>query len=243
MPKNSHAMVECPVCHKQHPASELINGALVRPALVEEIREHHPEWAPDQAICRECLDAARTEYVQETLQAERGELSSLEHEVVAALESRGFISTDTNAVFEERTTFGQRIADHLADTAGSWGFIITFGAVLFIWIAINTVVLLSRAFDPFPFILLNLVLSCLAAIQAPVIMMSQNRQEARDRLRAEHDYQVNLKAELEIKQLHDKIDHIMTRQWDRLTEIQQIQMDVMTELLKTREEPTASDKE
>ncbi|MEN6304397.1 MAG: DUF1003 domain-containing protein, partial [Armatimonadia bacterium] len=98
------------------------------------------------------------------------------------------------------------------------------------WIAMNAIVLLKH-FDPYPFILLNLILSCLAAVQAPVIMMSQNRQEDRDRLRAENDYQVNLKAELEIKQLHEKLDHIMTHQWERLAEIQQIQMDLMNELM------------
>jgi uncharacterized membrane protein len=235
MSETPRTLTECPVCHKPHSADELIAGALVRPALVEEIKEHHPDWTPAQPVCRECLDAARAEYVAETLAAEKGELSSLEQEVMTALEARSFISTDTNAAFEEHTTFGQHIADRLADTAGSWGFIIGFGIVLLAWITVNSIVLLTRPFDPFPFILLNLVLSCLAAIQAPVIMMSQNRQEARDRLRAEHDYQVNLKAELEIKQLHEKIDHIMTRQWDRLTEIQQIQMDLMNELLKKRE--------
>ncbi|MCE5238745.1 DUF1003 domain-containing protein [bacterium] len=231
MADNATPMVDCPVCHKQHTAAELINGAFVRPSLVAQIREHHPDWTPEQPVCHECLDAARAEYIAESLASEKGELSSLEQEVVAALESRAFISTDTNAEFEEKTTFGQHIADRLADTAGSWGFIIGFGIVLVAWIALNSIALFARPFDPFPFILLNLVLSCLAAIQAPVIMMSQNRQEARDRLRAEHDYQVNLKAELEIKQLHEKIDHIMTRQWERLTEIQSIQVDLMNELL------------
>jgi uncharacterized membrane protein len=226
--------VDCPVCHKPCPAHEFINGALVRPSLVAQIRKHQPDWTPAQGICRECLDGIRAEYVEEALQAERGELSTLEREVVQALEDRSFISADTNAEFDERSTFGQRVADALADKAGSWGFIIGFAVVLAGWITLNTVALLARPFDPFPFILLNLVLSCLAAIQAPVIMMSQNRQEARDRLRAEHDYQVNLKAELEIKQLHEKIDHIMTRQWDRLTEIQRIQVDLMNELLSRR---------
>jgi uncharacterized membrane protein len=234
MADNSRTKTSCPVCGKDHPETELISGALIRPALVAQIQEHHPEWTPDQPICRECLDAARAEYVQETLEAERGELSTLETEVLKAIEDRGFISTDTNAEYDEKTTFGQQVADRLATVAGSWGFIIGFGVVLFSWITINAVALLGKPFDPFPFILLNLVLSCLAAIQAPVIMMSQNRQEARDRLRAEHDYQVNLKAELEIKQLHEKIDHITHRQWDRLAEIQQIQMDLMTELLKGR---------
>src|SRR5205823_2265166 len=103
--------------------------------------------------------------------------------------------------------------------------------MLVVWIVINSLAVLMRPFDPFPYILLNLILSCLAAIQAPIIMMSQNRLEARDRLRAEHDYRVNLKAELEIRHLHWKMDQLLTHQWRRLLEIQQIQTDLMEELL------------
>ena len=115
---------------------------------------------------------------------------------------------------------------------GSWGFIISFMVVLVIWIIMNSIVLLSRPFDPYPFILLNLVLSCIAAIQAPIILMSQNREEAKDRLRAEHDYQVNLKAELEIRHLHEKLDHLLVNQWQRLLEIQEIQTELMSELTR-----------
>ena len=111
-------------------------------------------------------------------------------------------------------TPGQRLADRIAAVGGSWNFITGFVIVLFAWIAINSIALLSRPFDPYPYILLNLVLSCLAAIQAPVIMMSQNRQETRDRLHAMRDYQVNLKAELEIRHLHQKIDHLLSHQWE-----------------------------
>lgn len=105
-----------------------------------------------------------------------------------------------------------------------------------IWVLVNSVILLVRPFDPFPFILLNLILSCLAAIQAPVIMMSQNRQEAKDRLRSQHDYQVNLKAELEIRHLHDKIDHLLSHQWERLAQIQEVQLDVLSELTRQSED-------
>ncbi len=234
MAENATPLVTCPVCQKPCPSGEIVNGAFVRPSLVAQIRERCPDWTPEQGICRECLDAMRAEYVEEALQAERGDLSVLEREVVQALGDRTLIATDTNTEFDERATFGQRLADGLADKAGSWGFIIGFSIILVAWIALNSIALWAKPFDPFPFILLNLVLSCLAAIQAPVIMMSQNRQEARDRLRAEHDYQVNLKAELEIKQLNEKIDHIMTRQWERLAEIQSIQVDLMNELLGQR---------
>src|SRR5439155_4820453 len=135
----------------------------------------------------------------------------------------------------KKLTFGERLSDRIAAFGGSWRFIILFGSVLLVWIVVNTVVLLSRAFDPYPFILMNLILSTIAALQAPVIMMSQNRSEARDRLRGENDYKINLKAELEIRHLHEKIDHLLRRQYNRLFEIQQIQIELLEELGRKRE--------
>ena len=126
------------------------------------------------------------------------------------------------------------MADHIAAFGGSWTFIIIFGVVLLAWMFVNSFVLITRPFDPFPYILLNLVLSTLAAVQAPVIMMSQNRQEARDRQRAVYDYKINLKAELEIRQLHQKMDHLLSHQWERLVEIQEIQMELINELRNRR---------
>jgi uncharacterized membrane protein len=120
----------------------------------------------------------------------------------------------------------------VASFGGSWTFIVVFALVLAAWISINGAALLARPFDPYPFILLNLILSCLAAIQAPIIMMSQNRMEAKDRLRSENDYQVNLKAELEIRHLNEKLDVLLKHQWQKLLEIQQIQMDFMKELMR-----------
>jgi uncharacterized membrane protein len=140
------------------------------------------------------------------------------------------LSRNPDQELTEGQTFGQRMADHLAGLAGSWGFITIFMAVLLSWIAINTISLFKTPFDPYPYILLNLVLSCIAAIQAPVIMMSQGRQETRDRLHAQRDYQVNLKAELEIRHLHQKIDHLLSHQWERLVEIQEIQMELINEV-------------
>jgi uncharacterized membrane protein len=121
------------------------------------------------------------------------------------------------------------LSDRLASFGGSWTFLIAFFAVLLIWIAINVAWAQRGAFDPFPFILLNLVLSCLAAIQAPIIMMSQQRQESKDRLRSLNDYRVNLKAELEIRHLHEKLDHLISRQWQRLAEIQELQIELLQE--------------
>ncbi|MDA8218660.1 MAG: DUF1003 domain-containing protein [Dehalococcoidales bacterium] len=156
--------------------------------------------------------------------------SSMEKEsdLIRRLRSRKRVSRNVNELHEEQMTFAQRVSDRLADTVGSWGFILTFlGAIVF-WVALNSVLLLSRkSWDPYPFILLNLVLSLLAGIQAPVIMMSQNRQEAKDRLKAEHDYEVNLKAELEIEQLHAKLDTLRETQWRELVEMQRHQIELL----------------
>src|SRR5262249_46087521 len=139
-----------------------------------------------------------------------------------------------NCEYEHSLTVGERWADRIAGFGGSWRFILSFGAVLVTWIALNSVALLGRPFDPYPFILPNPVLSCLAPRQAPIIIMGPNRQEAKDRLRGENDYRVNLKAELEIRHLHAKIDQLLTHQWQRLVEIQRIQMDILSEMGEKR---------
>ncbi len=145
-----------------------------------------------------------------------------------------FRSTYVHNLLESEWTVGERLADRIATFGGSWTFLICFAVFLALWIGFNSVVLYSRPPDPYPYILLNLILSCLAAIQAPVIMMSQNRQEAKDRLRSQHDYQVNLKAELEIRHLHEKVDHLLSHQWERLAQIQEIQLELLSELSRKR---------
>jgi uncharacterized membrane protein len=210
--------------------SEVVPAEIVREPLVEMIRKTHPDWSSSGYICLADLAQVRADYVKNVLETDKGELSVLEKEVVKSLKKQELLSENINIEFDQKLTFGQRLSDKLADYAGSWGFIIAFGLVILLWILINSVLLIFRHFDPYPFILLNLLLSCLAAIQAPVILMSQNRQEARDRLRAEHDYRVNLKAELEIRNLHEKMDHLLKNQWQRLLEIQEIQTELMEEL-------------
>ncbi len=230
MARKQQETVICQICKKQKKLSEVLPAELVREPLVEIIRKTHPDWSSSGFICLSDLDKFRTDYVKGVLETEKGELSTLEEEVVRSLSEQELLSKNINVEFDQKLTLGQRLSDKLADSAGSWGFIIIFFGILILWIIINTVLLVWRHFDPYPFILLNLVLSCLAAIQAPVILMSQNRQESRDRLRAEHDYLVNLKAELEIRNLHEKIDHLLKNQWQRLLEIQEIQTELMEEL-------------
>ena len=202
----------------------------MRQPIVDDIQREHPRWTPSDHVCTRCLNRYRAEHVTRLLQQEKGELSNLEQEVVRSLRDQEVIAENLNKAYAETTTLGERLSDALAAFGGSWKFLIIFASVLVAWIALNSVALLAKPFDPFPYILLNLILSCLAAVQAPIIMMSQNRQEARDRLRAEHDYRVNLKAELEIRLLHTKLDQLLTHQWQRLLEIQQLQIDLMEEM-------------
>lgn len=222
--------VLCQICTQQKKRDQVLPGELVRDPVAEMIRKKYPDWSPAGFICLTDLNRFRTEYVQHILETERGELSTLEMEVVKSLKDQEHLSVNINEAFDRQLTGGERMADRIAEFGGSWRFILRFAAVLLVWFAINSAVMLWRPFDPYPFILLNLVLSALAAIQAPIIMMSQNRQEAKDRLRAEHDYRVNLKAELEIRQLGEKMDHLLTHQWQRLLEIQQIQTELIEEV-------------
>jgi uncharacterized membrane protein len=217
----------CVICGKEKPARDVTALDAVRPSLIDRIKVDRSDLPAEGYICEDDLDHFRSRYVAELLGQERGELTKLEQEVVQSLADHETLAENIEAEFSGHRTFGERLSDQLAAFGGSWTFIVIFFVVLVTWMAFNVVAATRDIFDPYPFILLNLVLSCLAAIQAPIIMMSQNRQEAKDRLRSENDFRVNLKAELEIRHLHEKIDHILTRQWERLAEIQQIQLEIM----------------
>jgi uncharacterized membrane protein len=225
----------CQICGKTKSPSAGQIAEVIRPSLLDCIKKHHPKWDGTGFVCFDDIGDCRKEYVKEVLQDELGELSALDEEVVESLRQHELVSSNIEKQFEKKLTFGERLSDRIAEFGGSWKFLITFFSVLFGWIAINGILLMTRAWDPYPFILLNLILSCLAAVQAPVIMMSQNRAEARDRLRAENDYKINLKAELEIRHLHEKIDHLLRKQYNRLFEIQQIQIELLEEIGQKRE--------
>ncbi len=224
----------CQICNQTFSSGAGTFGDFLRPSLLEFIQKRVPALDPRGFICFTDLGYFRRDYVKEVLQDEIGELSALDQEVVDSLQQHEILSENIGKEFEKDLTFGERLSDHIASFGGSWTFIMIFGAILFVWILINTIVLATRAFDPYPFILMNLILSCLAALQAPIIMMSQNRAENRDRARAENDYKVNLKAELEIRHLHEKIDHLLRKQYNRLFEIQQIQIELLEELGQKR---------
>src|SRR3990167_9208357 len=149
---------------------------------------------------------------RQLLDLDEGELRPREKAVIERAVKRLAVSRNINLDYEGSATVGQRLADRVAAIGGSWGFLIGFGVLMAAWIALNTIVLATQAADPYPFVFLNLMLSLLAAVQAPVILMAQNRQAIRDRLAAAHDYEVNLKAEIEIAALHEKLDQIRTNE-------------------------------
>jgi uncharacterized membrane protein len=161
---------------------------------------------------------------RQLLNLDEGELQPHEKAVIERAAKRLAVSRNVTAELEKTETFGQRLADRVAAVGGSWTFIICFVAVLFAWMAFNTLMLTEDAFDPYPYILLNLMLSTLAAIQAPIILMSQNRAAQRDRAIAAHDYEVNLKAEIEIASLHDKLDAIRAEELAAL--VRKVEADV-----------------
>ena len=219
----------CFICNSK---TTLQPSEVVRPAVSAFIKSDHPEWGPGLYICHKDLSAYRYKYFKSILESERGELSTLDNEVLDSLKNQDTISENVSAEYQSKLTFGEKLSDKISAFGGSWKFINLFLIVLLAWILLNSFILISHKFDPYPYILLNLVLSCVAALQAPVIMMSQNRQEARDRMRSENDYKINLKSELEIRQLHLKMDHLLTSQWERMVEIQDIQISLMEELRK-----------
>ena len=219
----------CALCGKGFRTAELRPISSLSAGVMAALSAEQPDSDATALICLTDLSRLRRIYLERLLEAERGQLSQLDREVLASVEAEATISADTDQSFDEARSFGQRAADAVASFGGSWRFILIFLAILALWIVVNGLSVFWHPYDPYPFILLNLVLSCIAALQAPIIMMSQRRQEAKDRMRAENDYRVNLKAELEIRHLHDKIDHQMARQWERLAAIQQMQIELLEE--------------
>jgi uncharacterized membrane protein len=226
---------KCEITEKEYPLRDLVRIDSIRPQILELIKKSYPNWPGESGmISSDILNTFRDEYVKQMLIEEDGELNKLDLAVMESIKNRDLISTKLDTEAGEKPSLGQRIADRVALFGGSWKFIIIFAVVIFLWILINSYLLLKKPYDPYPFILLNLILSCLAAIQAPVIMMSQNRQETKDRARAQNDYQINLKAEIEIRQLHEKVDHILINQAKRLFEIQEIQIELMEQIIKDK---------
>lgn len=217
--------------NKEFPISEKVSGKIIRASVFGLIQQENPGFKPEMVLSINELNQYREKYIEIYLRKQVGELSKSESIVLESLKDK---STISDKVVEEKIklTLGQRVADKVAAFGGSWTFIISFGFFLAGWICINIYWLANKAFDPYPFILLNLILSTIAALQAPVIMMSQNRQEEKDRDRAKKDYMVNLKSEMEIRMLHEKIDHLIMNQQQEALEIHKVQIDLMNNILK-----------
>ncbi|MBW3519959.1 DUF1003 domain-containing protein [Flavobacterium sp. NKUCC04_CG] len=217
---------------KEIPAGEEIQIREIREGIFNLLKKDFPHLEKHDFITLTELNRYRRLYLTSLITQEKGELAAIDIDVMSAIQNNSILSENIQEEIEAELTLGQKLADHVAAFGGSWTFIITFFLFILVWMLVNIWFLATKPFDPFPFILLNLILSCLAAIQAPIIMMSQNRQEQKDRIRGEHDYKINLKAELEIKLLSEKMDHILVHQNKKLLEIQEIQTDYLEDLMK-----------
>tara|TARA_R110000868_G_scaffold34421_1_gene124330 strand:+ start:32087 stop:32794 length:708 start_codon:yes stop_codon:yes gene_type:complete len=221
------------ISQKEFPINEQVIGNTIRKSIFELIVKDHPKFNRKSLISVSELNLYRQKYLSSYLIKEVGELTELENDVLKTIQDEEIITTkDIRGDEESDYSIGQRLADKVATFGGSWKFIIIFALFILVWISSNIIFLFNKGFDPYPFILLNLILSCLAALQAPVIMMSQNRQEEKDRERAQKDYMVNLKAELEIRTLHEKIDHLIIHQQQELLTIQQVQVEMLEDIMK-----------
>ena len=215
---------------KEFPENERVSAKNLRQSLLHFINKTHPNFSKSCFLSIEEMNEYREKYISEFLNKKLGNLTEVEKQVIQSVSKNTMISTEVEED-EQEITFGQKLADKVAEFGGSWGFIIFFMTFLVAWILLNVFWLSNHGFDPYPFILLNLILSCIAAIQAPVIMMSQNRQEEKDRERAKKDYKINLKSELEIRELHEKIDHLIIHYQQDLLEIQKTQIDLLENIL------------
>ena len=221
---------KCFITGKLVNMNKLVSANSIRKNLTEYIRKEFPDFNEDSHISMEALRDYRKKYLENIIESEIGELDKVEHEVLNAIEKHELVSENIDESQDEKTTFGQRLADKVATFGGSWFFIMLFGFIICVWIILNSLFLINKVFDPYPYILLNLILSCLAALQAPVIMMSQNRKEEKDRMRSENDYLINLKAELEIRSLHEKIDLLLQEEIKTLYTSQSKQLVILEEL-------------
>jgi uncharacterized membrane protein len=221
------------ISNRSFPLNQRVLASMVDAQLLSFIQRRYPSFVEGvEAIAISELNAMRQEYIGEKLVEENGALSKLQEDVLNSMREQTLLSQTMIEDDNEPLTLGQRLSDKVASFGGSWTFIISFCCFLMVWVIVNSIAWFGFTKDPYPFIFLNLILSCIAALQAPIIMMSQNRQEEKDRERSKKDYMVNLKSELEIRLLHDKMDHLILHQQQELIEIQKIQMDMLNDILK-----------
>ena len=218
---------------KEFPLSERIHIGAVRANIYALMFRENPKLLGEGYISLRELAIYREQYITEVLSKQIGQIGEVQRTVIDAMENETLLSEKLARGDDAELTSAQRLADRVASFGGSWTFISAFGVFIVCWITLNIFFLQNVGFDPYPFILLNLILSCVAALQAPIIMMSQNRQEEKDRERAKKDYMINLKSEMEIRILHEKLDHLIIHQQQELLEIQRVQMEMMDDILES----------
>lgn len=210
----------CAICQNSFPQSTLFPLALLHPEIRYQLEKGHPHLQDSDLLCQTELYSFYGAHKKKHLQTHIQDKPPLPPLFLENVENNNFISNNFYNSRREKLTTGERLADRVAQFGGSWLFIIILIASFFLWVALNTYVFVINPFDPYPYILLNLVIGFIATFQAPIILMSQNRQETRDRDRAEQDYMINLKAEIEIRQINEKIDHTSKMLWEKLSEIE-----------------------
>jgi uncharacterized membrane protein len=218
---------------KEYPLSERIHIGAVRANIYALMIRENPKLSGEGYISLRELAMYREQYITEVLSKQIGQIGEVQRTVIDAMENETLLSEKLARGDDAELTSAQRLADRVASFGGSWTFISAFGVFIVCWITLNIFFLRNVGFDPYPFILLNLILSCIAALQAPIIMMSQNRQEEKDRERAKKDYMINLKSEMEIRILHEKLDQLIIHQQQELLEIQRVQMEMMDDILES----------
>ena len=217
----------CIMCGKSYTALEGFFIKSLGRDLVEAIKERNPQVRPSSFICLNDLQRIRLHKMEQTINSDLDSNRKINDKLEKELNSNTYVIKNTN---EMKVTVGDKLADLIAKYGGSWWFIIGFCIFLFCWMTANTLHIFGIHFDEYPFILLNLFLSCLAAFQSPIIMMSQNRQAERDRYDAENDYRTNMKSEMEIRNLHEKINQLNEVQWPHLLDIQKTEIEVLNEI-------------
>ncbi|MBK7359852.1 MAG: DUF1003 domain-containing protein [Saprospiraceae bacterium] len=216
---------------KEYSIMERIPASTIRKSIFDLILKDKSDFNQNSCISISELNLYRERFIANTLVQEVDDLADLRENVLHAIKDETSL---TDQIEKDDITLlspGQRLADLVASFGGSWTFILTFFGFIAIWIVINIFWFKNQQFDPYPFILLNLILSCIASLQAPIIMMSQNRQEEKDRERSKKDYMINLKSELEIRMLHEKLDHLILHQQRELIEIQKLQIEMMNDIM------------
>lgn len=206
---------------------ERVPGESIHAGIMQSILRDHPDFDESKNLSLSELNVYRERYVTDYLDREVGELTDLEKKVVASMNSRSIVCSPIRGGNEPRPTIGVRLSDRMTRFGGSWAFVVVFGSLIVVWMAVNIFWLSNSALDPYPFVLLNLLLTYLSTLQAPLIMMSQNRQADKDRQRSKNDYMVDLKSEIDLRTLHEKLDHLMMSQLQRVIEIQRMQIDML----------------